>query len=109
MTDAPATTSLPTQDGKPTFGIVPTLDGYLELAARVEHLEANVPATGDDDSLNDDDAAQLHERLDRHRAELEEIKRRYNALIRYLDSGLTPSAPVQADDTVQPASRNMIQ
>lgn len=110
MTDAP-TTGSKTDDGKNTFVIVPTIDGYIELADRVSHLEANMPATGDvdDDAPDDTDLGQVHDRLDRHRDEIEEIKRRYNALIRYLGStDLAAAPPAASQDTVQPQSRNMI-
>lgn len=108
MTDSPATTAITTEDGKQTFVIVPTLDGYIELADRVSHLEANVPADGPADD-GGADLGDVHDRLDRHRAEIEEIKRRYNALIRYLGStNLTDAPPAENQDTVQPQSRNMI-
>lgn len=108
MTDAPAPT--PTDEGKSTFVIVPNLELFLELDGRVSYLEANTPAHDDTPTDGGEaDLAQLHDRLDRHRSEIEEIKNRYNALIRYLGStDLASAAPAAAQDTVQPQSRNMI-
>jgi hypothetical protein len=112
MTDD-TTSAVPTVgDGKPGFHIVVSLDEFITLADRVAHLEANQPASGaSEGEVSEDDLEQVHARLTRHRDELEEIKRRYNALIRYLDATmLTPAQAATSQDTVQPpTARNMIQ
>jgi hypothetical protein len=104
-----STTDATTDDGKATFEVVPTLAGYLELAERVNHLEANQPATGSSDDVvapvSEDELDAIHSRIDRHRAEIEEIKKRYNQLVRYLDASLAPAQPVSSQDTIQPQTR----
>lgn len=92
-----------TPDGKPTFTIVPTLDGYVDLAQRVEHLEANVPATVPDTDVPDSgEIDQLHDRLDRHRGEIDEIKRRYNSLVRWLNTNVTNTGDVPTSTSTEP-------
>lgn len=80
--------------------IVPTLQGWLELAERVEALEAAAPATVPDD-VEPLTLQSLSDRLDRHRGELEDIKGRWNQMIRYLrlQTGPTPTSAAAAAET----------
>lgn len=89
------------EPAKSLFEMVPTSEAYMQLAAQVadiiedvEHLQASTPAIPDDETTPDDstDTSVLSARLDRHRTEIEEIKKRYNALIRYLGSTDLPAA-----------------
>lgn len=95
------------------FHIVVGVDEFLQLEERVALLEARIPAGADDDPDEDVTAG----RLNRHRGEIEELKRRYNRLVDYLAAILpapgkppvvpVPAAPVivppvDADDTIQP-------
>jgi hypothetical protein len=74
--------------------VVPTLAGFQHLTERVEALEGRIPATvpGDDDGR----------RLDRHRAELEAIKRWLNQLLAALRPYLS-DAPDPLTAAPQPA------
>jgi hypothetical protein len=89
MPDAPTTPA-----GRDPFVIVPTIDGYAALDARVADLEARVPADGPLGTLAttsttpDPNGA----RLDRHRQELDELKLRYNQLVQYLEHQLPAAA-----------------
>lgn len=115
---------------KPLFESVPTFEAYLELVGEhatlkddidtlrehVDELQASIPADGDDDT--DEDAAPdltevhaaldtLTTRVDRHRAEIENVKRVINQIISFLGSGsantIAPSP--QADGhTITPTS-----
>lgn len=85
----------PAPAGRDPFVIVPTIDGYAALDARVAELESRVPADAPLGTLAaaaatpDPNGA----RLDRHRQELDELKRRYNELVQYLDHQLPAAAP----------------
>jgi hypothetical protein len=108
-------------EGKPTFQIVPTLDGYLELAEQVAELQAQLPAAGGTggSDLADDDIDDLHDRLNRHRRDIDQTRNLLNDLIRYLDTlfgkpapggnSVAPAPMVSAQDTIQPQRRDLIQ
>lgn len=67
------------------LAIVPTLAGFLALSRRVEVLESQGAATvPPGDVLAPPEAVQR--RLNRHREDIDEIKKRYNKLVRYLES-----------------------
>lgn len=111
MTDQTATAT-----DKPLFVMAPTSDAYMQLVSQVSdlagdvaELQAHTPATGgsDDDvpAVSEDELDAIHSRIDRHRAEIEEIKKRYNQLVRYLDASLAPAQPVSSQDTIQPQTR----
>jgi hypothetical protein len=72
----------PADGAGPEYVVTPTLRAFGELHARVEHLEASSPAV--DETGEEDDDTLTAERLGRHRAELEQIKRTVNSLIEYL-------------------------
>lgn len=83
MTDP--TQLAPEAPHKDPFVITVTLDGYLALEARVAELEARTPAGELLDAELEAPAPDLAGRLDRHRAELDELKRRYNQLVEFLE------------------------
>lgn len=103
-----------TTTDKPLFVMAPTSDAYMQLASQVgdlaedvAELQAHTPASGGDDAsaVSEDELDAIHSRIDRHRAEIEEIKKRYNQLVRYLDASLAPAPAVTAQDTIQPQTR----
>lgn len=109
----------------PLFQMTPTADAYMQLAQqiadtieRVAHVEAAQPADEDDldEDDEDEDASAIaealesaHVRIDRHRAEIEQIKRVINQIIAFLGSnGIPKTQPAESADTVQPSTRNLI-
>lgn len=61
---------------------------FVRLVQRVVDLEGQAAATVPDDAPRDVDG-----RLDRHRAELEAIKRALNSLIRYIGAPIPETSP----------------
>lgn len=110
------------QADAPLFQMTPTADAYMQLALqvtelgdRLEHVEASQPAGIDDDTDDDGDEdgpdlEAVHVRIDRHRAEIEQIKRVINQIISFLgNNGIPKTQPAETADTVQPTGRNLIQ
>lgn len=102
----------------PLFQMTPTADAYMQLVAqnadlaeRLAHVEASQPADSDDDGdVTEDDLEAVHARIDRHRAEIEQIKRVTNQIISFLGAnGIPKTPPAETADTVQPSTRNLIQ
>lgn len=79
---------------QPSLILVPTGQAWLDLVERIEALEAVQPA----ETAPADD---VHARLDRHRDELEAIKRVVNRIIAVVVHG-TPAVEVAAQQ-LQPA------
>lgn len=72
--------------------VVPTLEGFQHLTERVTTLERTARATVPEPPAGPDRLELLERRVERHRVELEDIKRQWNELLRAL--GLVPpSAP----------------
>lgn len=91
----------PEQQAEPErFVIVPTLPAWQELLARVRELEQRGIPPQPAPASTVGDAAGLARRLDRHRQELEDLKRWANDLIRLLEPyfpGAVPAVP-KGDD-----------
>lgn len=88
----------PAPDEGPEYVVTPTLRAFGELVSRVEDLEADTAAHAGEDDEDDAEDAATAGRLDRHRAEIEAIKRTLNALIEYI---VVPGSP--APTPLQPA------
>lgn len=98
MTDeTPDPTPAPTPDEGPEFVVTPTLRAFREIVERIEHLESHAPAIDEDDAADEQaggaDLTLVHERLTRHRGEIEAIKRAVNGLIRFVQG----EAPIPAE------------
>jgi hypothetical protein len=111
-TDQLTDETTPAPDEGPEYVVTPTLRGFSELVARVEHLEASSEAIGDDTTDPDEQTgdALTQARLTRHRGEIERIKVTLNAIIEYLTvpnaqlPAAIPAAPVAAPVTAAPAA-----
>lgn len=88
------------------FVIVPALPAWRELEERVRVAEQRVAALERRPAatvpVEAPDVAQLLERLDRHRQELDEVKRRYNDLAEFLDLYYNRSTPSPAQPAAPP-------
>lgn len=117
MTDQTATS-----ETKPLFASHVTPDAYLELVQEVtdlredvEHLQANSLALPADDDTDDEgdvpagtdtrfEVAQLTDRVNRHRAEIEDIKRRVNQIIGFLSAPIQQTSAAADGNTITPGT-----